>query len=141
MADTRAAKLRSLWLNVHLWIGVGLAALLIPISISGALLVLHDEIDARFNPHRYAVTGTRAALPPTVYLSKAAEAVAKDPTGLRASAETPSRESGRTRLGVRRGVSCEILDARAGLGCRSYNEKSYIVPGLGDAGDRLFGTK
>ena len=36
--------------------------------------------------HRYAVTGTRAALPPTVYLAKAAEAVAKDPTGLRASA-------------------------------------------------------
>ena len=27
MADTRAAKLRRLWLNVHLWIGVGLAAI------------------------------------------------------------------------------------------------------------------
>jgi uncharacterized iron-regulated membrane protein len=85
MADTRAAKLRRLWLNVHLWIGVSLAALLIPISISGALLVWHDEIDAVFNPHRYAVSGTRAALPPTVYLSKAAEAVANDPAGLRAS--------------------------------------------------------
>jgi len=23
----------------------------------------------------------------------------------------------------------------------SLNEKGYIVPGLGDAGDRLFGTK
>jgi uracil phosphoribosyltransferase len=23
----------------------------------------------------------------------------------------------------------------------ALNEKSYIVPGLGDAGDRLFGTK
>ena len=40
MADTRAAKLRRLWLNVHLWIGIGLAAMLIPISISGALLGL-----------------------------------------------------------------------------------------------------
>ncbi len=79
MADTRAAKLRRLWLNVHLWIGVGLAALLIPISISGALLVWHDEIDALINPHRYAVTGTQAALPPSVYLARAAEAVAKDP--------------------------------------------------------------
>jgi uncharacterized iron-regulated membrane protein len=78
---TRAATLRRLWLNVHLWIGVSLAALLIPISISGA----HDEIDAVLNPHRYAVTGTRAALPPTVYLSKAAEAVAHDPASLRAS--------------------------------------------------------
>lgn len=86
MADTRAAKLRRLWLNVHLWIGVGLAALLIPISISGALLVWHDEIDARINPHRYAVTGTQAALPPTVYLARAAEAVAKNSVGLRATA-------------------------------------------------------
>jgi uracil phosphoribosyltransferase len=24
---------------------------------------------------------------------------------------------------------------------RGLNEKGYIVPGLGDAGDRLFGTK
>ena len=24
---------------------------------------------------------------------------------------------------------------------RSLNEKGYIVPGLGDAGDRLYGTK
>lgn len=37
MADTRAATLRRLWLNVHLWLGVGLASLLIPISVSGAL--------------------------------------------------------------------------------------------------------
>jgi uncharacterized iron-regulated membrane protein len=85
MADTRAAQLRRLWLNVHLWLGVSLAALLIPISISGALLVWHDEIDARLNPHRYAVTATAPALPPTVYLSKAAAAVGGGPTGLRAS--------------------------------------------------------
>jgi uncharacterized iron-regulated membrane protein len=86
MADTRAAKLRRLWLNVHLWIGVGLAMMLIPISISGALLVWHDNIDTWINPHRYAVTGAQVALPPTVYLAKAADAVAKDPTGLRANA-------------------------------------------------------
>jgi len=86
MADARAAKLRRLWLNVHLWIGVGLATLLIPILLSGALLVWHDEIDARINPHRYAVTGTQVALPPAVYLSKAAEAAAKNLAGLRATA-------------------------------------------------------
>ena len=57
MADTRTAKLRRLWLNVHLWIGVGLAVLLIPISVSGGLLVLDTDIDAMLNPQRYAVTG------------------------------------------------------------------------------------
>jgi uncharacterized iron-regulated membrane protein len=88
MADTRAARLRRLWLNVHLWIGVGLALPLIPISISGGLLVWHDEVDALLTPQRYAVSGAQVAMPPSVYLAKAAEAVAADPaklqpTGLR----------------------------------------------------------
>ncbi|MEI9804778.1 MAG: PepSY-associated TM helix domain-containing protein [Pseudolabrys sp.] len=86
MADPRAARLRRLWLNVHLWIGVGLAVLLIPISLSGGLLVWHDEIDALLNPQRYAVSGADVALPPSAYLSKAAAAVAKDPGGLQPTA-------------------------------------------------------
>ena len=63
MADTRAAQLRRLWLNVHLWIALSLVALLVPISISGGLLVWHDEIDSVINPKRYAVSGqaSRAA--------------------------------------------------------------------------------
>ena len=50
------ARLRRLWLNVHFWIGLGLALLLLPISLSGALLVWHDHLDALINPARYAVT-------------------------------------------------------------------------------------
>lgn len=79
----RAATLRRLWLNIHLWIGVGLAVLLIPISVSGGLLVWHDDIDTWINPQRYAVTGAQVAQPPSAYLAKAAEAVAKDPADLR----------------------------------------------------------
>ncbi len=78
--------LRRFWLNVHLWIGVGLAVLLVPISISGGLLVWHDEIDTLINPQRYAVTGVQLTLPPAAYLAKAAEAVAKDPSELRLTA-------------------------------------------------------
>jgi uncharacterized iron-regulated membrane protein len=59
--------------------------LLVPISLSGALLVWHDEIDTWINPHRYAVTGTEVAQPVSAYLAKAAEAVAKDPANLRAT--------------------------------------------------------
>ena len=84
MADKPAAQLRRLWLNVHLWIGVGLAVLLVPISLSGALLVWHDEINSWIYPHRYAVSGAEVAQPVSTYLAKAAEAVAKDPTNLRA---------------------------------------------------------
>jgi uncharacterized iron-regulated membrane protein len=50
------AVARALWVNIHLWIGLGLAVLLIPISLSGALLVWHDHVDAIVNPDRYAVT-------------------------------------------------------------------------------------
>ena len=86
MADTRAAQLRRLWLNVHLWIALGLAALLVPISISGGLLVWHDEIDSLINPKRYAVSGSQASLRPSDYLAKAEATVANDPTKPRATA-------------------------------------------------------
>lgn len=76
MTQSRTAKLRRLWLNLHLWIGVGLAVLLIPISISGGLLVFQDEIDALLNPQRYAVSGAQVALAPSAYLAKAADALA-----------------------------------------------------------------
>lgn len=85
MTESRTAMLRRLWLNVHLWIGVGLALLLIPISISGGLLVYHDGIDALLSPQRYAVTGAQVALPPSAYLNKAAEATAADLGNLRAT--------------------------------------------------------
>ena len=84
-ASTMAA-LRRLWLNVHLWIGVGLAVLLIPISISGGLLVFHDDLDALLNPQRYAVSGTTVALPASAYLAKAADALAKEPGHLQVTA-------------------------------------------------------
>ena len=86
MADTRAAQLRRLWLNVHLWIALSLVALLVPISISGGLLVWHDEIDSVINPKRYAVSGQQVALQPSEYLAKAEAAVADDPAKPRATA-------------------------------------------------------
>jgi uncharacterized iron-regulated membrane protein len=78
--------LRRLWLNVHLWIALGLVALLVPISISGGLLVWHDEIDSVVNPKRYAISAPQVALQPSEYLARAEAAVADDPTKPRASA-------------------------------------------------------
>ena len=75
MAKSGAASLRKLWLNVHLWIGIGLGLLIVPIAISGALLVWHDHIDALVNPARYAVSGTKVELPPSAYLASAARAL------------------------------------------------------------------
>jgi uncharacterized iron-regulated membrane protein len=61
--------------SVHRWIAVSLMVLLIPISLSGAFLVWHDEIDAMVHPGRYAVTGSSVALPPSAYLANATAAL------------------------------------------------------------------
>jgi len=73
MPATLNARLRRLWLNVHLWIGLGLAVLLIPISLSGALLVWHDHVDALLNPDRYAVTAGPSQSPSALLAGAAKE--------------------------------------------------------------------
>jgi uncharacterized iron-regulated membrane protein len=63
------ARLRRLWLNFHLWLGLGLALLLVPIGLSGSLLVWHDHVDALINPVRYAVSSGPAAAPSALLAS------------------------------------------------------------------------
>ena len=54
---SKSARLRTVWWTLHRWIGIGLAILLVPIAVSGALLVWHDHLDALIHPGRYAVSG------------------------------------------------------------------------------------
>ncbi|MFZ5684244.1 PepSY-associated TM helix domain-containing protein [Phenylobacterium sp.] len=72
MTQTPMARLRRLWLDVHLWIGVGLMVLLIPLSVTGSVLVWHDQVDRLLYAERYAVSGPDAALPVEAY-ARAAE--------------------------------------------------------------------
>ncbi len=60
-------KLRDLWLQVHKWIGLLLAILIIPLSLSGGALVWHDALDQALNPQRYAVKSGEPSLPPSAY--------------------------------------------------------------------------
>ena len=76
MSAPKLARLRTLWWTLHRWIGIALAVLLLPISVSGALLVWHDHLDAVLNTDRYAVSGTAIAQPPSAYLASAAAALA-----------------------------------------------------------------
>ena len=46
-------RLRSLSFQIHKWLGIVLAILVIPISLSGAALVWHDWLDEQVNPQRY----------------------------------------------------------------------------------------
>lgn len=63
-------RLRNLWFDIHKWIGLLLAVVIIPISITGSALVWHDWLDAQLNPGRYAVSGP-ATLPPARYVEAA----------------------------------------------------------------------
>ena len=41
----RRGSLKRFWRNIHLWLGIGLFVLLVPIALSGAILFYHDDID------------------------------------------------------------------------------------------------
>lgn len=69
------AKIRSLLWISHRWIALILAVLLIPISLSGALLILKGPIEVALHPARYAVTGATVSQPISAYLSNAQAAV------------------------------------------------------------------
>ncbi|HVQ09787.1 MAG TPA: PepSY-associated TM helix domain-containing protein [Allosphingosinicella sp.] len=75
MARSTTMRLRALWLQVHKWIGLSLAILIIPISITGAALVWHDWLDAQINPQRYAATSSEALLTPGQYAAAARPAI------------------------------------------------------------------
>ena len=75
MTISSRAKLRRFWFLVHMWIGVGLFLLLIPISLTGSWLVWRPELDRPQHPARYAVGTGPAAMPVSAYLASAQAAL------------------------------------------------------------------
>lgn len=57
----RPGALKRFWRNLHLWLGVGLFILLVPIALSGAVLVYHDAIDEMMRTPREAVAAAQPA--------------------------------------------------------------------------------
>jgi uncharacterized iron-regulated membrane protein len=78
MATTKAG-LRQLWFQLHKWIGILLAIVLIPLSLTGSLLVWDGPLDRALNPQRQEVTGP-VSLPAATYLATATKAL---PAGAR----------------------------------------------------------
>lgn len=74
MSRSLLGRLRQFWLDVHLWIGVGLFVALVPLGVSGALLVWHDPLDQLLHSHRFTVAEGDAALPPSALLAAGAAA-------------------------------------------------------------------
>ena len=74
MENSRAGLPRRTLRQVHLWIGLGLGLLFIPLGLSGAVLVFGAEVDRFLDPSRYAVTGGAVEQAAGVYLANAAAA-------------------------------------------------------------------
>jgi uncharacterized iron-regulated membrane protein len=53
MGKSGKKRLRAAWLQVHKWIGLILAVLIIPVSLTGSALVWHDWLDAKLEPQRH----------------------------------------------------------------------------------------
>lgn len=68
---TLSQRLRRLWLDVHLWIGVGLLVAVVPISVTGAVLVWRTELERVVYADRYAVTGAQVGQPISAYVQAA----------------------------------------------------------------------
>lgn len=73
MTQSVLGRLRRFWLDVHLWLGVGLFVLLVPLGVSGAFLVWHDPLDELLHPHRFE-TSQGKAQPASALLASARSA-------------------------------------------------------------------
>lgn len=71
MAQSTVLRLRATWLNIHKWIGICLAILIIPISLTGAALVWDGWLDQQLNPQRYDVSTGEPRLTPSQYADAA----------------------------------------------------------------------
>jgi uncharacterized iron-regulated membrane protein len=71
MSRSTLGTLRWFWFQLHLWLGVALSLVLIPLCLSGSYLVWREEFDQLLHPARYAVTDPAAKLAPSAYLAAA----------------------------------------------------------------------
>lgn len=97
MASGRFPSWRTVFRKVHLWLGIGLALLIVPISLTGLVLVFDDEIDAVLNPGLYTTTGAAVARAADAYMRSASEAVGGQAAALR----WPHEEGGPVTVVVR----------------------------------------
>lgn len=122
MTRSLLGRLRRFWMDVHLWIGVGLFVLLVPLGLSGSWLVFHDSFDKWTHPARYAVSRSAEAVPASALLdaAKAAFGQKATPAQLRMPEHDgdpitiQGRINGKTRPGARPKTLTAFLDPATG---------------------------
>lgn len=141
-------RLRRLFRDIHLWIGVGLAVLLIPLGLSGSALVYRTEIAALLAQRTGAIEAAR--LGPSAYLAAArvasegiAPAQLRYPAGRRGPVQVILRGGRRGEPGWRPGFLIASLDPATAKVLKIANPRdgvfgvthalheSLMIPGFG----------
>jgi uncharacterized iron-regulated membrane protein len=122
-------RLRSLWFSVHKWIGILLAILIVPVSLTGSALVWHDWLDETLNPERVVAHGP-AQLPYEAYLAAARTQLG--PEDRIASIALPGDEGAVVVVGAR---------APEGGGSRPVRTSVWIDPANAEVLDRQSGNE
>ena len=86
-------KWRRTWFQVHKWIGLILAVLIIPISLTGSALVWHDALERMAEPQRFAISGD-AVLEPEAYVAAATARLRPDERIAQVTMPDPGPEHG-----------------------------------------------
>lgn len=55
---------RGIWLKIHRWLGLTLAAFLVMAGLTGVVLAFHEDLDAWLNPHLFRVQPRETRLQP-----------------------------------------------------------------------------
>ena len=69
-----AIRVRKLLRDIHLWIGVILTIVFIPLGLSGSYLVFDDDFERMLHPHRYQASAGETELSASRYLAAAQQA-------------------------------------------------------------------
>jgi uncharacterized iron-regulated membrane protein len=129
MAAQTKIRLRGVWFTIHKWIGILLAILIIPVSLSGAALVWHDWLDEAVNPERQVSSGP-ARLPFQQYMDSARTQLgAQDRI---ASITVPERQGP---------VHVTAVRAPEGGGTRPVRTNVWLDPASSEVLDRQSGNE
>jgi uncharacterized iron-regulated membrane protein len=143
--------LRKAWFQVHKWIGLCLAILIIPLCLTGSALVWDHAFDRILSPARYATSGStllapdiyaaavQAALPPGVRIASLKIPGVKGDPVIAASGPSPTRVQGpapRTNVYLDPPTArvLEVSSSRSGpLMVMHTIHGSLMLPGVGRA--------
>jgi uncharacterized iron-regulated membrane protein len=129
MAAQTKIRLRGVWFTIHKWIGILLAILIIPVSLSGSALVWHDWLDETLNPERRVAHGP-AQLPFQQYVAAARTQLT--PQDRIASLTFPGEEGA---------VVVAAARAPEGGGSRAVRTTIWVDPASAEVLDRHSGNE